>query len=270
MKNSIQKAIFSVICAAVLTLGSGTALFAGGSSQGGEKVTINVAAAASLKNVFDDALIPAFEKAHPNIKVQPVYASSGALQTQIEQGLKADVFMSAAVKQMDALVKGGFINKADVVNLLNNNLVLIKPVNGTTKVTGFKDIAKAKTIAIGDPASVPAGQYAQEALTKLGIWKSLPTSGLSLGSNVTEVLNWVGQGSAEVGIVYATDAASSKNVAVIAVLEAGVLAEPVIYPVAVCAKTEHPAEAALFADFLKSGTGIAAFKKYGFAENAVK
>ena len=76
-----------------------------------EEVTLTLAAAASLENTFEDKLIPEFEKENPNIKVQGVYDSSGKLQIQIEQGLKADVFFSAATKQMDALVDEKYINK---------------------------------------------------------------------------------------------------------------------------------------------------------------
>ena len=153
-----------------------------------EEVTLTLAAAASLENVFEDKLIPEFEKENPSIKVQGVYDSSGKLQIQIEQGLKSDVFFSAATKQMDALVDEKYINKKDVVDLLENKLVLITGKQTTTEVKGFADIAKAETIAIGNPEVVPAGQYAKMALTHLGLYDAL-TSKYSLGGNVTEVLN---------------------------------------------------------------------------------
>ena len=126
-----------------------------------EEVTLTFAAAASLENTFEDKLIPEFEKENPNIKVQGVYDSSGKLQIQIEQGLKADVFFSAATKQMDALVDEKYINKKDVVDLLENKLVLITGKQTTTEVKDFANITKAETIAIGAPEVVPAGQYAK-------------------------------------------------------------------------------------------------------------
>ena len=113
-----------------------------------EEVTLTLAAAASLENTFEDKLIPEFEKENPNIKVQGVYDSSGKLQIQIEQGLKADVFFSAATKQMDALVDEKYINKKDVVDLLENKLVLITGKQTTTEVKGFADIAKADLLII--------------------------------------------------------------------------------------------------------------------------
>ena len=113
-----------------------------------EEVTLTLAAAASLENTFEDKLIPEFEKENPNIKVQGVYDSSGKLQIQIEQGLKADVFFSAATKQMDALVDEKYINKKDVVDLLENKLVLITGKQTTTEVKDFADIAKADLLII--------------------------------------------------------------------------------------------------------------------------
>jgi molybdate transport system substrate-binding protein len=225
-----------------------------------------VAAAASLENAFVKELIPLFQKNHPWITVEGIYDSSGRLQTQIEAGLEADVFMSAATRQMDALVDKQFVTAASVKPLLQNKLVLIKPVGTTTAVTGFKNITEAQIIALGDPATTPAGQYAQEAFTNLGTWEEVSTK-LSLGSNVTEVLNWVGEGSAEVGIVYATDAVSTPKVTILEELPDGLLAAPVIYPVGMIAASAHPEEAKLFIDFLASPEGIGIFKAFGFSPN---
>jgi molybdate transport system substrate-binding protein len=269
-----KRGIFSVVVlAAFLAVGVLPALFAKGGGQAGkdtarnEPVTILVAAAASLKNAYDQELIPQFQAKYPWITVSGTYDSSGKLQTQIENGLEADVFMSAAVKQMNDLVNEGYINKDDVVNLLQNKLVLIRPAGGVTTVTGFKDITKAKIVAIGDPKSVPAGQYAEEALNKLGLWSGLPETSKSLGTNVTEVLSWVGNGSAEVGIVYATDAASTDKVTVIETLADGILSAPVIYPVSVLKNAPNPEVAKLFVDFLCSNEGLAVFQTYGFSRN---
>ncbi|MDR2601964.1 MAG: molybdate ABC transporter substrate-binding protein [Spirochaetaceae bacterium] len=260
MKNT-RKAAFLCLAATVFLLFSCQKR----QEKAAEKVTITVAAAASLEKAFTGDLIPLFTQKNPGIQVEGVYDSSGKLQTQIEQGLGADVFVSAAQKQMDALVSGGFIKNESVKPLLQNRLALIKPKGVETAVADFATIGAAKTqIAVGDPQSVPAGQYAKEALTTLGVWDSVEGR-LSLGSNVTETLNWVAQASAEVGIVYATDAASSANVEVIALLPDGILSAPVIYPAAVVAASAKPAEAAAFAAFLGSPEALAIFEKYGFS-----
>jgi molybdate transport system substrate-binding protein len=242
----------------------GINLFAGPQSEAEPRIKLTVAAAASLENSFVQELIPRFQRKYPHIIIEGVYDSSGRLQTQIEAGLRADVFMSAAVRQMDALKAKGLINPASIRNLLQNSLVLIKPKGRATTVTGFNNITNAKIIALGDPATTPAGQYAQEAFTKLGNWEAVKAK-LSLGSNVTEVLNWVAAGSAEVGVVYATDAAANKKVEIIAELPDNLLTTKVIYPVGMVSSSAHPAEAKLFIDFLNSEEGISVFRAYGFS-----
>lgn len=230
-------------------------------------VTLVVAAAASLENAYVQELIPLFQKNYPHITVEGVYDSSGRLQTQIEQGLEADVFMSAATRQMDALVDKNFIAASSVKPLLQNKLVLIKPVGTNTPVTGFQNITEAQIIALGDPATTPAGQYAQEAFTNLGTWEAVSAK-VSLGSNVTEVLNWVGEGSAEVGIVYATDAASTQKVEIIEELPEGLLATKVIYPVGLLRAAPHTEEAQLFINFLASAEALRIFNAFGFSPNS--
>ena len=226
----------------------------------GEGVEILVAAAASLKNAYEEELIPMFEEQNPGVTVTGTYDSSGKLQTQIEEGLEADVFMSAATTQMDALNEEGMIASDTITNLLENKIVLIVPSSSELGLASFEDIAKAESIALGDPASVPARQYAQEALTNLGIWDSIQDK-VSFGTNVTEVLNQVAAASADAGIVYATDAASmADQVTVIAEAPEGSLAEPVIYPVAVVANSAHPDEANAFVDFLKTDEAMAVFE----------
>ncbi|MDR1278907.1 MAG: molybdate ABC transporter substrate-binding protein [Treponema sp.] len=228
--------------------------------------TILIAAAASLEYAYVQALIPRFREKYPWITVEGTYDSSGKLQTQIEQGLEADVFMSAAVRQMDALADQGLVVKDSILPLLENKIVLIKPAGTSTAVSGFENAAQARVIALGDPASVPAGQYAREVFTSLGNWAAVEARA-SFGTNVTEVLNWVGEGSAEVGVVYATDAAVTNKVEIIAEAPAGSLSAPVIYPVGIVAASAHPEEARLFVDFLASEEGLAVFRSYGFSPN---
>ncbi len=231
-----------------------------------EQTEILVAAAASLKNAYEEELIPMFREEHPEIAVTGTYDSSGKLQTQIEEGLEADVFMSAAAAQMDALNEEGLIQTDTIVNLLENKIVLIAPASGGEDLNSFEDIVKARSIALGDPASVPAGQYAREALTSLGLWDQIQDR-VSFGTNVTEVLNQVAASSADAGIVYATDAASmQEDVRVIGEAPEGSLAEPVIYPVAVTASSAHPEEARAFVDFLQTEEAMEVFESYGFAD----
>ena len=231
-----------------------------------EPVTILIAAAASLEYAYMQELIPMFQDKYPNITVEATYDSSGKLQTQIEEGLEADVFMPAATKQMTALKEEGLIDADSVVDLLENKIVLISGKDKETELTAFTDIANAASIAVGDPESVPAGQYAKEALTSLGLWDAVEAKA-SLGTNVTEVLNWVAAGSAEAGVVYATDAKTTENVTIIAEAPEGSLSQPVIYPVGIVSNSAKKDAAKLFVEFLQSDEALAVFEGYGFTPN---
>ncbi len=230
-----------------------------------EPATILLAAAASLKNCMDNELIPMFKEKNQNITVNATYDSSGKLQTQIEEGAEVDVFMSAAMKQMNALDEKGLMAENSIVKLLENKIVLIAPKGSDKGISTFEDILKADTIAVGDPASVPAGQYAKEAFENLKIWEQVSAKA-SLGTNVTEVLNWVAEGSADAGVVYATDAASNENVVILAEAPEGSVAK-VIYPVGVVKASANQEAAKAFVEFLQSEEALKVFEKYGFTAN---
>lgn len=228
-----------------------------------EPVKLNLAAAASLEYAFQEKLIPMYQKDHPEVTIEGTYDSSGKLQTQIESGMEADLFFSAATKQMDALVGEDLIDKDSVTDMLENKVVLITPTNDPAGLQEFKDIEKAKTIAIGDPESVPAGQYAKEVLTNLQLWDKLE-SRFSLGTNVTEVLNWVAEGSADAGIVYETDAKTTDKVKVVAEAPADSLEKPIIYPAGIVKASKNTEATKAFLDFLQTAEASAVFKEYGF------
>ena len=225
---------------------------------------VNLAAAASLKNVFDDKLIPMFEEKYPGVKVTPTYASSGDLQTQIENGSETDVFMSAANKQMNALAEEGIVDNATNLQFLENKVVLIVPADSDSNISSFDDLKDVEgNIAIGDPESVPAGQYAKEVLNNTGIWDDVESK-LSLGTDVTAVLNQVAQGSADCGIVYATDAKSTDDVKVICEAPEDALDTPVIYPIAAIKDTNDTDATNAFMDFLQTQEAKDIFVEYGF------
>ena len=261
-----------VVLVAVVSIGAVSAGwfdFLGGGNNNTSNVNlsgqeVNLAAAASLKNAYDKDLIPMFEKKYPGVKVTPTYASSGDLQSQIENGLKADVFMSAANKQMNKLANESLIDNSTNVQLLENKVVLIVPKDSKLNITSFDDLKNVNgTIAIGDPESVPAGQYAKEALTNLGIWNSTESK-MSLGTDVTAVLNQVAQGSADCGIVYSTDAKSNADVKVVCEAPENALKTPVIYPVAMLKDPAHPEAAKEFMNFLQTKEAKDVFVEYGF------
>ncbi len=263
----IIAAIFIVAIIGIGACSAGLFDFLGGNNSTNSKLNgqeVNLAAAASLKNVYDEKLIPMFQQKYPGVKVTPTYASSGDLQSQIENGLEADVFMSAANKQMNALANKSLINNDTNVQFLENKVVLIVPKDSSANISSFDDLKKVNgTIAIGDPASVPAGQYGKEVLTNLGIWNATESK-MSLGTSVTAVLNQVAEGSADCGIVYATDAKSNDKVKVVCEAPEGSLKTPVIYPVAELKNPKHPEAAKAFMDFLQSKEAKDVFVEYGF------
>ncbi len=255
-------AIIAFVCASSV-VSAGLFDFLGGNADlNGTEV--NLAAAASLKNAYDEKLIPMFEEKYPGAKVTPTYASSGDLQTQIENGLEADVFMSAANKQMNALADEGLVDNSTNLQFLENKVVLIVPADSNANISSFDDLKNVTgTIAIGDPESVPAGQYAQEVLNNTGLWDDVESK-LSLGTDVTAVLNQVAQGSADCGIVYATDAKSTDDVKVVCEAPEDALKTPVIYPVAELKNTTDKEAADAFMQFLQTQEAKDVFVEYGF------
>jgi len=228
-----------------------------------DPVELYVAAAASLTDVIAE-IAEEYKIVAPHVTIIPTFASSGALQTQIEEGAPADVFLSAAQKQMDALADAGLIIDDTRSNLLVNKVVLIVPADSDADIASFEDVAtdKVTMVAIGDE-TVPVGQYTQEIYTFLGTWDAIQAKA-NLGADVRAVLTWVESGDVDCGIVYATDAASTEGVKVICEAPEG-SHKPVIYPGAVVAATENQAEAEAFLEFLTGDVAVAAFEKAGFA-----
>lgn len=182
----------------------------GGKVQAATKKTeIIVSAAASLQDSLDKIAL-LYEKKHPDIDLVFNYAASGTLQKQIEQGAPADLFFSAGDKQMNALVEGGLISDHKV--LLKNQLVVVVPSDSKVKLTTITQLTdKAfKKVAVGQPESVPAGQYAQQSLTAKKVWDPLQSK-LVFAKDVRQVLSYVETGNADAGFVYKTDALTSKK-----------------------------------------------------------
>lgn len=222
-----------------------------------EKVDVYAFIAASLKNTMEE-IKANYEKDHPNVNIIYNADSSGTLQTQIEEGAQCDIFFSAATKQMDALSEGGYIVDGSVSNLLENKIVLIKPTGAETAVTGFDNITEASSIALAGE-DVPVGQYARELFTNIGILDQVMAMEINEGANVTAVLTAVAEGSNEVGVVYATDAASMPDDVEIVAEATADQVSPAIYPVGLV-NDEQASEAQTkaaeeFLDYLTTDAG---------------
>lgn len=233
------------------------------------KGEIYVFIAASLSNAMEE-IQKDFNEIYPDVEILYNADSSGTLQTQIEEGARCDIFFSAARKQMNALLEEGIAKEDSVADLLENKVVLIKPKDGETEVVGFENITDAANLALaGD--SVPVGQYAREIFTNLGIMEDVEKMEINEGKNVTEVLAAVSEGSNEVGVVYATDAASvADQVEIIANAPEGSLKTPVLYPAGLIEDAEASPEdiqaAEAFLEYLQSEEAMNVFETYGFAE----
>ena len=263
--KNMRKKLIAAMMAGVLSAGMlSTGVFAADTDLKGE---VNTFIAASLSNAMEE-IQKNFNETYPDVEILYNADSSGTLQTQIEEGARCDIFFSAADKQMNALVDENLAKKDTVEDILENKVVLIKPKDGETKVTGFENITDAANIALaGD--SVPVGQYAREIFDNLGITDEVNKMEINEGKNVSEVLAAVSEGSNEIGIVYATDAASvADKVDVIAEAPADALKTPVLYPVGLIedkeASEDDTAAAEAFLEYIKSDDAMKVFEKYGF------
>ena len=198
-----------------------------------------------------------------NTNVSYNFGSSGTLQQQIEQGAPVDVFISAAQKQMDALAAKDLLLAGTRQDLLKNEVVLIIPRNANAP-SSFQNLTSSavERFSLGQPESVPAGQYGKEVLTSLNLYDQLKPKTV-FAKDVRQVLTYVETGNVDAGIVYATDALLSNKVKVVATAPEGTH-EPIIYPVAVLKRTENPEAAKEFVQFLSGDRAQALFEKYGF------
>jgi molybdate transport system substrate-binding protein len=226
------------------------------------KVSLTISAASSMTDAMN-TIQKLYQADHPNVILTMNYASSGTLEQQIEQGAPADIFISAADKQMDMLEKKGLVLEGTRRILAQNHLVLIVP-KGSTAVTGFADLTKSavKFVAIGEPSSVPAGQYAQETLTKMGLWNQVQSK-LVMGKDVRTVLTYVESKNADAGLVYSTDALTSTSVRVVATAPED-SHSPIVYPIAVISASKNQTAAKAFEAYLSGAFATAVFRSFGF------
>lgn len=244
----------ALVCAAGLLTGCGSK----------EKTEITVLAAASLTDACNE-IKELYEKENPNVILNFSYGASGALQTQIEEGAPADVFLSAAMKQMNALDEEGLVDSESIVQLLENKVVLIVPEDSTKKITSFEDVAgdAVEIVGLGEPGSVPAGQYSEEIFTSLGILDAVKAKA-NYGSDVRTVLSWVETGAVACGVVYATDAYVGEKIKIVCEAPGG-SCKKVIYPAGVVKASAHAKEAGAFVDYLQTDDILKIFEKYGFS-----
>lgn len=230
----------------------------------GKSVTLTISAAASLTEVMGE-LKTLYKTEKPNVTINYNFAGSGVLQKQIEQGAGVDLFFCAATKQMTALYEKGLIIEDTKVDLVGNSVVLIVKSDSTVEALDFKDLstAKVKKIGIGEPKTVPVGQYSQEIFTTLGIIDNIKSKAV-YAKDVKEVLAWVETGNVDAGVVYGTDAKTSGKVKVVATAGDDLYKTPVVYPVAIVKASKNIDDTKAFLAFISSDKAKEVFIKYGF------
>jgi molybdate transport system substrate-binding protein len=224
---------------------------------------LTVSAAASLTQAFQE-IGTQFESQNPETKVKFNFGASGALMQQIANGAPVDVFASADTGTMDKAVDKGVV-ATDVKIFTTNKLVLIVPIQSKASLQQLADLKKPefRRLAMGTPASVPAGHYAQDALEKAGLWLELKQKMINT-ANVRQALDYVSRDEVDAGFVYASDALLMQDKVKVAFQVSTV--KPIHYPVAKVVGSTQQSAAQKFIEFLQNPKAQAILKKHGFGQ----
>jgi molybdate transport system substrate-binding protein len=227
-----------------------------------QELTLSVAI--SMKEAVEE-IGALFTKAHPGVTLRHNFGASGDLQKQIEAGAPVDVFVSAAARQMDELETKRLIVAASRRAFARNVLVAIAPADSRVDLSRPAALLDPKVtrIAIGNPKTVPVGQYAEESLRALGMWERVHAR-LVFAENVRQVLDYVSRGEVDAGFVYATDAATRAGRVKEVFRPSEDTYRPVVYPAAIVVGSREPTLAAAFLDVLVSREGQAVLRRRGF------
>lgn len=225
--------------------------------------------AVSLKEAVEE-LGRRFMQAHSGVTLRYNFGPSGELQKQIEAGAPIDLFLSAAERQMDELARRGLVVPATRRVFARNVLVAVKPLDSRLDLAKPTDLldSRVRSIVIGNPKTVPAGQYAEQSLRALGIWERLGGR-LVFAENVRQALEYVSRGEVDAGFVYASDLASRPGRVKEAFRPGEDTYQPITYPVAVVTGAREQALAEAFIRLLLSPEGQAVLARFGFQPPAV-
>lgn len=236
-----------------------TIIMSGCRTQSHPVLTLSVAA--SLQDAMTEVEAE-YQHEHGAVEFRNNFGSSGTLAREIEQGAPVDAFLSAGEKPMDQLEAEGMLQPGTRSNFVRNSLVLIAPSG--SNLQGFDQLVSSgvRLIALGDPASVPAGQYGKQTLNFFHLYDKLQSK-IVLGKDVRQVLTYVETGNADAGLVYATDAQISQTVRVVAVAPED-SHDPIVYPLAEIKGSHNDDAIRAFIAFLNSPKAQAIFERHGF------
>jgi molybdate transport system substrate-binding protein len=259
----MSRAVFKFARRSFIAAAAAGFVLAGTAQIGRAAEDVTVFAAASLTDVLKAAA--ASWQAKGNGAVVLSFGSSSTIAKQVEAGAPADIFASADEKWMSYLADKNLMEAGTIRRPVGNDLVLVGPsVSADIAISSGTDLKGALNggrIAMGDPKSVPAGRYGEQALTKLGLWDSVKDS-VAPAENVRAALALVQRGEAPLGVVYTTDARGVTDVRIVGTFPDD-SHDPIVYPIGIVAGHNRP-EVKGFLDFLSSDEGKALFKAYGF------
>lgn len=223
---------------------------------------ITVSAALSLKGPFEE-IGKAMEKR--GVKVIFNFGASGMLQKQIEGGAPVDLFAAASLKELDELLKKGLLKENAKSDFAGNSIALVSSMKSGIRVKSFSDLKKGeiKRIAIGNPATVPAGKYSEEVLRHSGVWDAIKDK-LVFAENVKQVMDYVVREEVEAGMLFQTDAMARKDDVRILIEAPRDSHKPVVYSIAAISGTRNEKAAREFISLVMSEEGRGILQKYGF------
>ncbi len=224
---------------------------------------IHLSAAASLKNSVVD-IIAGFAKIQPDAVVRTNFGASGALAKQVIQGAPADLFISADSQWIDYLVQEGK-GQADSKRILAANKLVFAGKKGLA-VSSLADLQTLQRIAIGSPASAPAGKYAEQAMQAAGVYEALvKEKKLVMAQDVRQALLYADRGEVDGAFVYATDALLAQQAQVLFAVPEG-LYDLITYPMLMTESGASRPEVRQFYSYLTSPEALAILEKYGFEQ----
>lgn len=224
-----------------------------------------ISAAISLKEVIS-SVGKEFTQRYPKTKILYNFAASGQLRTQIENGAPVDVIFTASIKDIDLLIRKDLILNNHKKTFTKNKLVLITS-NSNQLCHSLFDLQtpKIKSIAIGNPSTVPGGKYAEESFSYLHLLPAIKEK-LVLTENVRQVLDYVSRNEVDAGVVFYTDTLTNKKVKIIASFPED-SHQPIIYPVAIIKSSSQAELAKKFVEFATATNGKKILKQHGFITN---
>ena len=244
----------TMLCAVTMAV----CFVATGLARAGE---INLSAAASTKDAMME-IIRGFGKVQPDARILTNFGASGALAKQTVQGAPTDIFLSANDKWLDFVVKGGRAEARNKGVFAYNRLVFAGKKG--VAVTSLADLKGLQRIALGTPASVPAGQYAEQAMRAAGVYENLDKAHkLVMAQDVRQALLYADRGEVDGAFVYRTDAMLAKEAAILFEVPDD-LYDRVAYPMVLTTAGVAKAEARAFYSYLAGPEAREILKKFGF------